>query len=92
MPQAALHEQTNIEFDQPKAARSLRKVKPSSTPSHDGIPPTRIHGGCNDIVALPVNLFTVSIASAVFPSHWKASVISLLHEEGFRMIFLITAT
>lgn len=56
-------------------AANLRRIKPSTIPGPDGLPPSLLKVDDADTPTLVLNLFTLSLSLGFFPTQWKQSII-----------------
>lgn len=75
---------STILFNLADIAKLLGRIKDSSTPGSDGLPPTLLKHGGSDIQLLIYNLFTILLSSGHFPSQWKQSIIIPRYKSGCR--------
>ena len=62
----------------------LKRLKASSVPGTDGLPPTLLQNGGPDLPLLIMNLFTSSLCSGVVPIQWKRTVVVPHYKSGRR--------
>ena len=62
----------------------LKRLKASSVPGTDGLPPTILQNGGPDVPLLIMNLFTSSLGSGVVPIQWKHTIVVPHYKSGRR--------
>ena len=67
-------------------ALTLARIKDSSTPGPDGLPPSLFKQGGPDLTFILSHLFNLSLRSGTYPSQWKDSVITPHYKSGPRTL------
>ena len=67
-------------------ALTLNRIKDSSTPGPDGLPPSLFKQGGADLTFILSHLFNLSLRSGTYPPQWKDSVITPHYKSGPRTL------
>ncbi|CAH8648541.1 unnamed protein product [Dicrocoelium dendriticum] len=71
-----------VQFDLSSVRSAISTTKPSWDPGPDGIPPSLLKNGGEDIPLLLLKIFTLSMQKGQCPAAWKHSIIVPRHKGG----------